>query len=103
LPYPLLLEQVVLHVEQANPKKQSDFSSSYALISCHSSTNNSELALKSAYSELVTRSGRLEYNVTGVCSDRLNLIFAKSDSPPVKKDKKFALSQRLDQQSDDDD
>jgi hypothetical protein len=26
LPYPILLEQIVLHVEQPNPKKQSDYS-----------------------------------------------------------------------------
>jgi hypothetical protein len=80
LPYPLLLEQINLNVtDNGAPKKFSDYSKQFQLVSVAS---GHELALKSAYSEVVIREPRLEYNITGVAERSIQLIFAKLESSP---------------------
>lgn len=70
----MLVEQVNLYVEQAVPKKQSEFSEQYQLLAIV--TDRSEICLKSAHSECSTRTGKIEYNTVGV-AQRLVMIFAK--------------------------
>jgi hypothetical protein len=69
----MLIEQINLSVNQLSLKRQSDFSKCFQLVSVCG--DNQELALKSAYSECVTRSGKIEYNLCGV-TQTLTLVFA---------------------------
>lgn len=83
LPTKMLVEQLNLIVN-SNSKKQSDFSKAYSLVSVLGTHN--ELVLKSAYSECVTRSGKLEYNLVGV-TKKMVLVFAKdNNAAPVSTD-----------------
>jgi hypothetical protein len=70
----MLVEQVNLTLRDHTTKKQSDFSKNYALLSVITTENS--IAMKSAYSECVTKTGKLEYNLVGVTS-KLTLVFAK--------------------------
>jgi hypothetical protein len=70
----MLVEQVNLTLRDHTTKKQSDFSKNYALLSVITTDNS--MAMKSAYSECVTKTGKLEYNLVGVTS-KLTLVFAK--------------------------
>ena len=81
LPYSMLIEQVNLLVDQPTIKKQSVFSQGYQLVSI--AGDQSELALKTAYSECVTRNGKLEYNVVGVAKSLKFIFSAESDSSPI--------------------
>jgi hypothetical protein len=83
LPQAMLIEQVNLTVDQANPKKQSEFSEQYQLLSIV--TDRSELTLKSAYSECTTRNGKIEYNTVGV-AQKLTLVFAKLSAEATSPD-----------------
>jgi hypothetical protein len=71
----MLIEQVNLNLRDHTTKKQSDFSKNFALMTVITEDSD-EMAMKSAYSECVTRTGKLEYNLVGVTS-RLILVFAK--------------------------
>jgi hypothetical protein len=59
-----LIEQVNLQIRDHTSKKQSAFSKEFALLTVVGEEH--ELPLKSAYSECVTKQGRIEYNVVGV-------------------------------------
>lgn len=74
LPQKTLIEQVNLQIRDHHTKKQSNFSKNYALLTIIA--DDHELPLKSAYSECVTRQGKLEYNPVGV-TQKLELIFAR--------------------------
>lgn len=78
LPYKMLIEQVNLTIRDHTSKKQSDFSKNFALMTVITNDNCDEMAIKSAYSECVTRTGKLEYNLVGVTS-KLLLVFAKDN------------------------
>lgn len=74
----MLLEQINLSVEVPSIKKQSEFSKQYQLVTVYTGKSN-EMALKSSYSECVTRTSKLEYNVCGVAT-KCVLVFAKCSS-----------------------
>jgi len=83
LPYKMLVEQLNLILDSTS-KKQSEFSKNFQLVSVIGGTN--EIALKSAYSECVTRNGKIEYNLVGVTS-KIVLVFAKDNSSaPINSD-----------------
>ena len=84
LPYPILVEQINLRLPNQG-KHQSRFSQVFQLATVQ--TERDDLLLKSAFSECVTRNGRIEYNLIGV-GQTLTLVFKKdiSAEQPVELD-----------------
>jgi len=73
LPYEILLEQVNLIVSTKS-KSESEFSKKFKL--CEIRQDDSDICVKSCFSETLTKTGKIEYNVVAV-TRTVKLIFAK--------------------------
>jgi len=73
LPYEILLEQINLIVPTKS-KTESDFSRKFKL--CEIRQDDSDICVKSCFSETLTKSQKIEYNVLAV-TRTVKLIFAK--------------------------
>lgn len=73
LPFEILLEQVNLLVTSKS-KDESEFSKKFKL--CEIRQEDSDICVKSCFSESLTKNGKIEYNVVAV-TRTVKLIFAK--------------------------
>jgi hypothetical protein len=73
LPFEILLEQVNLLVISKS-KDESEFSKKFKL--CEIRQEDSDICVKSCFSESLTKNGKIEYNVVAV-TRTVKLIFAK--------------------------